>query len=292
MTHFVSTRSFGPQEISRREIAVLSRTHAKLPVVISRKLCAPALDFARVTFIRYTRAVSTPSPSAGSRVEQSLRRSSSTSTVRPLAALREGALQRGLARLLGSWIFWVLFLAVAFGWPIVRVARTAQPSFLPVLGVVSDFELVDQNGQPFGTAHLKGRVWLASNIQMATPAAADELASELGKIQHRVRNLGPAFHLVTVGTDPDVDTPARLLEFTSHRRVSPRIWSFLSGNPDSLRHAQQALGLRPGATVDSLPVEAPHPFTVMLVDTKMQVRGRYDLSDPSAIDVLLYHTGL
>ena len=46
------------------------------------------------------------------------------------------------------------------------------------------------------------------------------------------------------------------------------------------------------SNTSTAPVEAASPFTVLLVDGKMQVRGRYDLTDPSAIDVLLYHTGL
>ena len=33
-------------------------------------------------------------------------------------------------------------------------------------------------------------------------------------------------------------------------------------------------------------------MAVVLVDGQMRVRGRYDLSDPDAIDTLLYHTGL
>src|SRR5258707_11338442 len=105
-------------------------------------------------------------------------------------------LQRAAARLVGSPFFWVLFLAIPFGWPIVRVARTALPPPLPELGIVSEFALVDQNGRPLGAADVRGRVWLLSSVDPGG-AAADKLATELGKIQHRARNLGPAFHLVT-----------------------------------------------------------------------------------------------
>jgi protein SCO1 len=236
-----------------------------------------------------------------------LRPSEPTSRAIPDAGPRENALQRTLAGLFGRRLFWVLFLLVAFSWPISRVIHRALPPKLPVLGTIAAFTLVDQEGRPFGTAELEGRVWVASAVRTSSPAAVD-LVKELGKIQHRVRNLGPAFRLVTIGVDPVGDTPDRMMDFTSHHRVSPRIWSFLSGEPATLRRAQSAIGLDVG--VPDLPTE-PHasaprrggaralpsesadgPLAVAVVDGKMRVRGRYDLADPSAIDTLLYHVGL
>jgi len=34
------------------------------------------------------------------------------------------------------------------------------------------------------------------------------------------------------------------------------------------------------------------PLSVVLVDQKMRVRGRYDLGEPGAVDLCLYHAGL
>ena len=191
------------------------------------------------------------------------------------AARRDGWLQRTAARLLGSPIFWAIFLIVSFGWPIVRMTRTTLPPPLPVLGTVGDFELVEQNGRSFGAGDVRGRVWVLSGIKTASPMA-DKLATALGKIQHRARNLGPAFHMVTVGLDAEVDSRENLLEFTGHHRVSPRMWSFLSGDSAPLYEAITQGG----------------PLSVALVDQKMRVRGRYDLSDPGAVDLVLYHAGL
>jgi protein SCO1 len=212
------------------------------------------------------------------------------------ARIAAGAAQRLAARLLGRRGFWAFFLVIAFGWPLVRVARTALPAHLPVLGTITPFELVDQGGRPYGTAELNGRVWLASVIRTTTPSSG-ELATELGKIQHRVRNLGPAFHLVTVGIDPQKDTPAALADFSSQHRVSPRRWSFLSGDEQSLAKAKEALGLgsvRPagGDGAQQGALASAGPLTVALVDAQLRVRGRYDLADGTAIDTLLYHVGL
>ena len=222
-------------------------------------------------------------------------------------------MQRWIAGLFGRPAFWAIFVLVAFSWPISRVIRKVMPPTLPVLGTIGAFQLVDQMGHAVGSAELEGRVWVLSAIETSSPSAAD-LTKQLGKIQHRVRNLGPAFHLVTIGLDPVADAPDRLVDFSEHHRVSPRIWSFLSGDPETLRRAQGALGLqrimgdsaalspnergvRAATDRRRVPMPAPPdgvagPLAVAVVDGKMRVRGHYDLSDPTAIDTLLYHVGL
>ena len=226
---------------------------------------------------------------------------------------RENLLQRWVSGLFGRPAFSVLFVLVAFSFPVARTIRKAMPPSLPVLGTIGAFQLVDQTGHAVGTAELEGRVWVLSAIETSSPSA-DDLAKQLGKIQHRVRNLGPAFHIITVGLDPVADAPDRLVDFANHHRVSPRIWSFLSAEPEALRRAQGAVGIQRD-TVDSpapplagprllpvgdqrrVPTAAPPdgvdgPLAVAVVDGKMRVRGRYDLADPTAIDTLLYHVGL
>jgi cytochrome oxidase Cu insertion factor (SCO1/SenC/PrrC family) len=242
---------------------------------------------------------------ASPNVPQTAERVAETTTRAP----RENALQRWAAGLLGRRAFWAAFVLIAFSFPVSRVIRKSMPPKLPVLGTVGAFQLVNQKGTPFGTAELEGRVWVMSAIHTSSASAVD-LAKELGKIQHRSRNLGQAFHLVTVGLDPVADAPDRLLEFSNHHRVSPRLWSFLSGDPAALRLAHAGLGLQliaqeSAATSKDAPVgpgprDAPAPkfdsekgpLSVAVVDGKMRVRGRYDLADPTAIDTLLYHVGL
>jgi cytochrome oxidase Cu insertion factor (SCO1/SenC/PrrC family) len=221
---------------------------------------------------------------------------------------RANPVQRWAADLLGRRAFWAVFVLVAFSWPIARVIRQALPPKLPVLGTIESFELVDPTGRRFTSADLEGRVWVLSAIETSSASAVD-LAKELGKIQHRVRNLVPAFRIITVGVDPVGDAPDHLLDFSNHHRVSPRIWTFLSGEPEALRRAQAALGLELGGSPDS-PAHVPHaavrprgtlastsesgagPLSVAVIDGRMRVRGRYDLADPTAIDTLLYHVGL
>src|SRR5579862_5378205 len=143
-----------------------------------------------------------------------------TETVRPL-----------IYRLVGQPLFWVAAVMLLVGWPIVRArwSRTVPPK-LPVLGQLGGFAFVDQQGHPFGSDQLRGKVWVANFIFTRCPGVCGQLTDLMGKVQHRARNLGGSFHLVSYIVDPENDTPEALLAYARKHRVSPRMWSFLTGD--------------------------------------------------------------
>src|SRR5690242_14128084 len=73
------------------------------------------------------------------------------------------------ARVLGSPLFWLFFVALGLVVPIAgRVLRPAPPP-LPVLGQLPAFSLTAEDGRPFGSAELKGYVWMAGFIFTRCP---------------------------------------------------------------------------------------------------------------------------
>jgi cytochrome oxidase Cu insertion factor (SCO1/SenC/PrrC family) len=196
-------------------------------------------------------------------------------------------LQARAAALAGRPLFWVLAVAILFAWPIVRAihAERALPHNRPVVGLVRDFVLTDQNGDRFDAGELRGRVWVASftAIQCA-PACAQtaRMMEKAGEIQHRTRNMGDAFRLVTLTADPVRDTPARMSEYSSAYRASRRTWRFVSGAPDQVR-----------SLLEDFRVAERTPQTrFVLIDPAMQIRGFYDLADDQALNLLLRDIGL
>jgi cytochrome oxidase Cu insertion factor (SCO1/SenC/PrrC family) len=196
-------------------------------------------------------------------------------------------LQALAAALAGRPLFWILSLAILFSWPIVRAIRAerALPEKRPVVGAVRDFVLTDQNGDRFGAGELRGRVWVASftAIQCAPMCGqASRMMKKASEIQHRTRNMGDAFRLVTLPADPERDTPARMSEYSTTYRASLRTWRFVSGPPAQVR-----------SLLDDFGVAERTPQTrFVLVDPAMQIRGFYDLADDEALDLLLRDIGL
>ncbi len=201
----------------------------------------------------------------------------------------------GLASLVGNPYFWLLFTFFGMGIPIARTLRVALPKPLPILSTVPGFRLVDQNNEAFGSEQLYGRIWVANAIFTRCPSICTESTQHMAEVQHRARGLGEHFHLVSFSVDPDHDTPAELLAYARTHRVSPRMWSFLTGShQDLMTTLNQGLKIYMGK--ESTPgddlMSIGHGTHFVLVDSKMRIRGYYDLSDQGVEDALLRDAGL
>jgi protein SCO1/2 len=193
--------------------------------------------------------------------------------------------QQHAATLVGRPLFWVLVLGVTFGWPIVRTLRQELPEPPPVLGRAPDFELVRQDGRVFSSRELAGRVFVATLVCTRCPDVAPELQQRMFQIQHRGRNLGRFFHIVSFAVDPDHDTPERLAELAVTTRASPRMWSLLTGPAGAVKRAVEGLQAhRPGGPARN--------HDAVLVDDRMRIRGYYDLRDDALIDALMRDVGI
>src|ERR1041385_1660231 len=207
------------------------------------------------------------------------------------------SLDERLGRTVGRPLFWVIFLGVIFALPIVRSVRARLPPPLPVLGTIGNFVLTDERGEPFGSAQLRGRGWGADFVFTRCPTECPLLTERMGKVQHRARNLGNAFQLVSFSVDPEWDTPARLQIYARTHRASPRMWAFLTGPYQVIRKTViEATKVGIGRGGSSGPVADVgsifHDSHVVLVDAGMRVRGYYDVSSDDGIDTLMRDIGM
>src|SRR5262245_25656781 len=140
-----------------------------------------------------------------------------------------------IASLVGKPSFWVVFVLLGMTWPIARTLAIQLPPALPVLGTLPEFTFHNQYGQDFGSEQLKGRIWVANFIFTRCPTECPRFTKQMFQLQHRGRGLGQAFHLVSFSVDPEHDTPEVLLQFAKQYRVSPRAWTFLTGDPEAIK---------------------------------------------------------
>lgn len=205
------------------------------------------------------------------------------------------AIQLQAARLTARPAFWLLLVAVIFAWPVSWSLRTRLPPPLPRLAALPAFELTDQEGKPFGSRELAGRVWVAGFVFTRCPTICPRITAQMARIQGRTRQLAPAFHLVSFSVDPEFDTPERLARYAASHRASPRLWSFLTGPElvvkqavvDGMKVAMQKEVRADGAFGGVL-----HGSHLVLVDGSGTVRGYYDPEDPAAVDRLVRDAGL
>jgi cytochrome oxidase Cu insertion factor (SCO1/SenC/PrrC family) len=189
-------------------------------------------------------------------------------------------LQSGVAKLVGSRVFWVLFVGTLFALPLGRSLARTLPDAPPMLGEVEPFELQDQYGHAVTMPQLRGKVWalafMSASAQSGVPIEAQR------SIVYRTRNLGGAFRLVTITTTPDDDTEAVRKETMERYLQTSAPWAFLGGPRAQVERASAAI-LAPHA-----PAEMGD--RILLVDQHLRLRGTYS-SDRAGLDRLMQDIG-
>jgi protein SCO1/2 len=155
-------------------------------------------------------------------------------------------------------------------------------------GTVPAFQLTNQNGQPFGSAQLAGKVWIADFIYTTCPGPCPMISSRMSELQ---KPLGKTdVRLVSFSVDPEKDTPEVLRGYAEKLQAEPGRWDFLTGPKSAiykLSHDGFKLAVSDGSDAQGIPV---HSTRMVLVDRHGQIRGYYDATEADAITKLIADT--
>src|ERR1700726_3786837 len=75
-------------------------------------------------------------------------------------------------------------------------------------GTVPEFVLVNQDGQNFGSAQLRGKIWIADFIYTTCPGPCPMLSSRMSELQKPFEKTD--VHLISFSVDPAKDPPQAL----------------------------------------------------------------------------------
>ena len=165
-------------------------------------------------------------------------------------------------------------------WALAILSLTAcakhQPAF-PDYGLVPEFQLTDQNGQPFDSKALNGRIWVADFFFTTCPGPCPRMTSQMHQVQQAT-----TVKLVSFTVDPARDTPPKLAAYAQVHNASPARWSFLTGSSETLNH----LGLDV-FKLNKVDGTLQHSTRFALIDRASHIRAYYDTSEPGAIQKLI-----
>lgn len=184
---------------------------------------------------------------------------------------------------------WVAVMGVGVGsWIYVRkMAAAPQESALPKLYPVPPFTFTDQNGQPFSSESLKGKVWVANFIFTRCPTICPMFTAKMASVQKSVLPYKDQVHLISFTVDPAYDTPAVLKAYAEQHHANPELWTFLTGTREGLQKTIVGdLKINMGEESDNLMAIA-HGGHFVLVDQEMNVRGYYNSEDEDAVERLV-----
>src|SRR5213594_5132066 len=94
-------------------------------------------------------------------------------------------------------------------------------------GTVSSFQLTNQNGQPFGSPQLAGKIWVADFVYTTCPGPCPLISSRMSELQKPLEKTD--VHLVSFSVDPEKDTPEVLDGYAGKLGADPERWDFLTG---------------------------------------------------------------
>ena len=165
-------------------------------------------------------------------------------------------------------------------------ALSSRP--LPLYGTVPNFDLVNQDAQPFGSQQLAGKIWIADFIFTTCPGPCPIISTRMSELQKPLEKND--VHFVSFSVDPEKDTPPVLRAYADKLRKEPFRWDFLTGPRDAIASISRdgfKLGLSEGEEPDSGPV---HSTRFVLVDRRGTIRGYYDALAPDGVTKLLADT--
>lgn len=199
-----------------------------------------------------------------------------------------------LARALGHPLLWAGTAAVVLILALLQAFLLPVPPPLPVLGQLPTYQLTSQEGRPFGSAALQGRVYIADFVFTRCPTLCPRMTERLSTVEGRLRQLGDRLHIVSISVDPDYDSPAHLDAYARAHHADPRRWTFLTGPATTLQdtvvRAFHVAFTHEGAPDDFLSIV--HGGQFVLVDGKGRIRGYYDSADAQALDALVRDAAL
>lgn len=152
-------------------------------------------------------------------------------------------------------------------------------------GTLPSFGLVNQDAQPFGSAQLAGKIWIADFIFTSCPGPCPIISSRMSELQKPLEKTD--VHLVSFTVDPEKDTPEVLRAYADKLRAQSARWDFLTGPRDEIYALTRdgfKLAVSDGSEEKGTPV---HSTRFVLIDRRGVIRGYYDALAPDAVTKLL-----
>lgn len=155
---------------------------------------------------------------------------------------------------------------------------------------IQDFSLMDQEGKPFRFQSLKGKVVLVSFIYTTCPDVCPLITASMRLVQEGLRpKQRRSVFLLSITTDPEVDTPPVLKSYAERYKVDFSNWSFVTGEMHSLVPVWKTFGVKVERKARGL---INHTSLTGLIDKKGVMRFAYYGSAPDHKKILQDMRGL
>jgi cytochrome oxidase Cu insertion factor (SCO1/SenC/PrrC family) len=188
-------------------------------------------------------------------------------------------------------VHWFFFTVACFG---VGVSIGCQQAERPVVGLpkgipvpapavmepgkeVLPFTLTAQDGEPFDSTSLAGKVWLGSVFFSNCPGPCFRENQAVADILREIDD--PDLMSISLTCDPDNDTPDVLRRYADRFEADPARWKFLTGDFAVIRKVANESFLLPAEV-------GVHSERGVVFDRQGRLRGSYHLLQEDRVELL------
>lgn len=180
---------------------------------------------------------------------------------------------------------------VAFNYTVVLKRQQAEEAQRPKFEhrIEQDMDFVNEEGEPFGLAKMRGKVYLISYVFTQCPSQCIGVIESVKEIAEEFPDT-ERLEFVAVSLEPDVDRPEVLKEWAQLHDVDDAKWHFLTtpevGQTKALHDFMtEGLWFFRVNKVDG-PEKYEHDQRVALIDGSGNIRGFFDLLDLEAPEAI------
>ena len=151
---------------------------------------------------------------------------------------------------------------------------------------ISDFQLINQNGDIITQSFYDNKIYVADFFFTTCQTICPIMTNHMYEIQQKTLN-DPNVLLLSHTVTPEIDSVEQLKKYAIEKGVNSNKWNLVTGEKKQIYDLARLsyLAVKSSNVIDQY--DMIHTENFMLIDTKKQIRGFYDGTDPKSIETLL-----
>ena len=151
---------------------------------------------------------------------------------------------------------------------------------------IADFSFINQDGAKVTNSTFKNKIYVADFFFINCPSICPEMSKQMYRIYEKFLE-NDNVSLLSHTIDPKYDTVAALANYARLLGVNSKKWQFVTGDKEQIYDIGETSYMVVASEDKDAPGGFIHSGAFLLIDKERQVRGVYDGTVDSQVDLLI-----
>lgn len=151
---------------------------------------------------------------------------------------------------------------------------------------IADFSFINQDGAKVTNSTFKNKIYVADFFFINCPSICPEMSKQMYRIYEKFLQ-NDNVSLLSHTIDPKYDTVAALAKYARLLGVNSKKWQFVTGDKEQIYDIGETSYMVVASEDKDAPGGFIHSGAFLLIDKERQVRGVYDGTVDSQVDLLI-----